>query len=1411
MNMRTVRNNGLALLLGIGVQVVSAQTTQNGTVITSQVINTVISQLQVISPTVPLCGNGPYCYVKPPYLSMAQFDPSYNTAEYFSLPAGNGEQSFDVSFVAQYADPMQPINEISVLVDGAYCSSCTAYRQLPFYAFGTNPVPTTIRVTHFEGNAWDTDGVKEFTLRCTRFGSPAPVLDILFRVVMVGTAYTEVLGHYDAPSMPLFILRDPPGDASYSSLSTGSTTCFGNSHSVNAGQEQNAWFKAKVGVAGEVGLLVTSDFELYFEGGVDVTASQSETSTYEYQTCLESATEFTTANAGTPDDLYIGSAVRYAYGMAQTVERPACGTVDKYAHFASTPVEVLTAYHYNESYIINTVIPDMEQDIAAMQPGTPIYDRAVNQLGVWHQALAINALIKENAPMGITRSFNGGNAGLTYTQQTTTSESRAIEYTAILDEGLTAEMAVEAGGTGLSAGGSIRMRTEYGNGEENSNVATNTMAYHLEDGDVFDNLTVEVRPDNTFGSYVFILDSADSRTSCRYEGGYALDQPSISVGTPGNTGMTVNEAPIGSTVNFPLIICNNSDTTRTYYLKFAAVTNAQGAVLSAFGNTLNSNDDGVDITLIGGQCINANLQLTQPNASVVDFSNINVYLYSLCDEEYPPYIRSYVSLSAHYGTGNFGTYCIPTSAIGPTEGDWVDGVQVAAINNMSTGGFAAGAYTDYSGQFSTALSRASQQLITLTGGTFPGDFYAAWIDYDHSGTFEPAEKLGELVINTPFASEDIAFTVPNSAALGSTLLRVRCAWNVADLDPCVAYDYGETEDYAVVINANTPQDCMGMNNGTALPGTACSDGNATTGSDTWNANCSCVGIALDCAGTPGGTAVPGAACDDGDAATSGDVYSEICTCAGALIDCMGVVGGTSLPGTACDDGDIATAEDVYASDCFCTGLLIDCQGVPGGNMLPGTSCDDGNPLSGGDVYTENCLCAGEITLDCNGVEDGTAQPGTACDDGDPATGDDLFAVNCVCAGEPYDCAGTPGGGVLPGTPCDDANPESQNDVLTADCTCVGVLPSDCAGVAGGTAQPGTACDDGNGDTGNDTYNAFCECVGEPLDCEGVAGGFILPGSFCNDGEPATGGDAYSLNCVCSGQPYDCEGNPGGVSTPGTTCDDGNPDTDSDVYSADCICAGTLTTDCEGTVGGPAQPGTSCDDADANTGNDVYTTNCICAGALIDCEGTIGGVALPGSACNDGDECTATDILDGSCTCAGTALPISTIAGDALVYPGTTNTYSITPVPGATGYSWSLPNVWSSNSTTDFVLIAQAGTSVGAVSLCVDVQVGNCVLNTCLPVNVELSTGMNAGANTSERWFTVLPNPSNGLFQFIPAGDQGAMNVTVYDATGRTVKAAFQVAGKRTVTIDLDQVDAGTYYLMATRDEEQRIVPVVVVR
>jgi hypothetical protein len=175
-------------------------------------------------------------------------------------------------------------------------------------------------------------------------------------------------------------------------------------------------------------------------------------------------------------------------------------------------------------------------------------------------------------------------------------------------------------------------------------------------------------------------------------------------------------------------------------------------------------------------------------------------------------------------------------------------------------------------------------------------------------------------------------------------------------------------------------DCEGVAGGSALPGTACNDGLATTGNDTWNSNCQCVGQLIDCEGVAGGAALPGTACNDNNPNTSGDTWNSDCQCVGVLPnDCLGVAGGSALPGTACNDGLATTGNDTWNSNCQCVGQLIDCEGVAGGAALPGTACNDNNAGTINDTWSTGCQCVGVpsgcpneldliFTTDANGDE-----------------------------------------------------------------------------------------------------------------------------------------------------------------------------------------------------------------------------------------------------------------------------------------------------------------------------------------------------------------------------------------------------------------------------------------------------------
>ncbi|MEI2420161.1 GEVED domain-containing protein, partial [Arthrospira platensis SPKY2] len=83
---------------------------------------------------------------------------------------------------------------------------------------------------------------------------------------------------------------------------------------------------------------------------------------------------------------------------------------------------------------------------------------------------------------------------------------------------------------------------------------------------------------------------------------------------------------------------------------------------------------------------------------------------------------------------------------------------------------------------------------------------------DQNNGFAVSEKLGEFTTTTAGQSTQITFTVPQSAALGSTRLRVRGVFvntgEPSPVDPCFNYGYGETEDYGITITSPTSGVCI---------------------------------------------------------------------------------------------------------------------------------------------------------------------------------------------------------------------------------------------------------------------------------------------------------------------------------------------------------------------------------------------------------------------------------------------------------------------------------------------------------------------------------------------------------------------------------------------------------------------------
>ncbi|RAR50477.1 reprolysin-like metallopeptidase [Flavobacterium lacus] len=144
---------------------------------------------------------------------------------------------------------------------------------------------------------------------------------------------------------------------------------------------------------------------------------------------------------------------------------------------------------------------------------------------------------------------------------------------------------------------------------------------------------------------------------------------------------------------------------------------------------------------------------------------------------------------------NTVNYC--ASRGNSTADEFINRVQLGTINNLSGNNGGYGNFTN----LSTNLVRGTSNTITITPAwtsTVYREGYRVWIDWNRDGDFLDS---GEQVVNvtrtnaTPIAR---SFTVPTTALLGQTRMRVSMKYNASPTS-CEIFSFGEVEDYTVNI------------------------------------------------------------------------------------------------------------------------------------------------------------------------------------------------------------------------------------------------------------------------------------------------------------------------------------------------------------------------------------------------------------------------------------------------------------------------------------------------------------------------------------------------------------------------------------------------------------------------------------
>jgi hypothetical protein len=498
-------------------------------------------------------------------------------------------------------------------------------------------------------------------------------------VIVIGYRPREQRFTTVSPEIPLLILHDPPGDASFSFFQEQTTISINFGLSLQLDNSLRTYGNMRVGGGCSVyagsPFLFTKVLEIdsYASIGASFEVGTSFKSQFEQQFTFTNTEYYATSGdesgTGAPADVFMGAAFNLIYALADVLEINELGEVElsKSIVYGANEDEGMfkTTYIYTQHYITNLLIPELREIInLSTSPDTVKYYE--DQIEVWEQTLALNDSLKQNAidvddfPNSISFS------GLTEyqgTSEVTLQKSLSLDFNLYIDS----EIAVEAGlsisgpggSTGFTAGVQVRSRFTIGSSFTTSSTSTNTVGFKLYDNDPIDKFWVKIKGDPMYGTPVFQIQPG-CHTSYPWEpettphDGLKLDIDHYVL-----NGIDPEEQGV-----YTLTLYNTSPTgqTRDYKLVDIPVSNPDGAIIKINGNSFK---DLFPYTIPPDQ--SRTVTMTVDNGPLAyDYEDLQIALCSLEDSQ----IADTVTFSVH-----FTPPCSPVTLDQPEDG-WIANKQL---------------------------------------------------------------------------------------------------------------------------------------------------------------------------------------------------------------------------------------------------------------------------------------------------------------------------------------------------------------------------------------------------------------------------------------------------------------------------------------------------------------------------------------------------------------------------------------------------------------------------------------------------------------------------------------------------------------------------------------------------------------
>lgn len=398
------------------------------------------------------------------------------------------------------------------------------------------------------------------------------------------------------PELPMMILRDPPGDGSYSFVEQEEVHEVATTMYAQKSNSDNKWGNVRVGTqfeAGFIGFDVST--EIWADQSLGVVHGSRNTSSTEVVETTSVSSRFQTSSSdlivGSDGDLIIGASMVMNYSTADIVSLNGCD-VELSKELIVAPKGVKTQYFLRTGFIRDVTIPSLEYKVEnPPHPDSVIFYK--DQVKIWKNILEYNEQLKEEAVP--YESISGGEEGSTIPENLTLSDNAMIEYRVTssssatlttefateIDKETATELGLEIAGIGASGGVVVNMKTEKGEAKSTSTSSTYTVGFSLFDNDRGDGFNISIMSDPVFKTPVFVLNSG--QTSCPWEPGtQRRDVPQLIAVDPIQANIPDQTT---RTFNFELGNISETGEERAYKVEFVNESNTGARI--EFSNVTN--------------------------------------------------------------------------------------------------------------------------------------------------------------------------------------------------------------------------------------------------------------------------------------------------------------------------------------------------------------------------------------------------------------------------------------------------------------------------------------------------------------------------------------------------------------------------------------------------------------------------------------------------------------------------------------------------------------------------------------------------------------------------------------------------------------------------------------------------------